>query len=280
MANEYPKKYWWLVLIVVPVMLAIISTLPQIRQSLGADSTITGITVVPRQVTLQVGKSARLNAEAHTSSGAVRPGISLQWESVDPSIVSVSSTGMLTALDEGQTQVLAKHGRLTATAYITVTSPPITPAPPSNVPPVPSERSREEILKLTAVGIEYIRRVDLSFVQSHARLPFFYARAMFGTRESLNALLSDSTAAVRRLVQLADLVKVTAHPVRDLRSRDWFPSVTSFIPIPIEETDWAALIGTKFSQQPSAFTTWVAFFRSEEGTWKLLGISGGEGLLE
>ena len=103
---------------------------------------------------------------------------------------------------------------------------------------------------------------------------------MFGTRESLNVLLSNSAAAVHRLVQVADLVKVTAHPVKDLRSRDWFPSVTSFIPIPIEDTDWAALIAAKFSQQPSAFATWVAFYRSEEGSWKLLGISGGDGLFQ
>ena len=281
MAGGYPSRYWWLVLIVVPITVAVISNLPQIRQWLGGpEPTITEITVVPRQVTLQVGKTVGLNAEAHTSSGAVRPGISFQWESLDPSKVSVSSTGILTALDAGQTQVLAKHERITGTGYVTVTSLPITPATPPNVPPIQSDRSQEEVLRLTAVGIEYIGRVDLSFVQSHARFPFFFAGAMVGTRESLSAMLSDGTAAVRKFIEVAHLVKVTAHPVKDIRSRDWFPSVTSFIPIPIDDSDWVALIGTKLNQQPSAFVTWCAFFRSEDGTWKLLGISGGEGLLE
>ncbi len=45
--------------------------------------------------------------------------------------------------------------------------------------------------------------------QPHARSPFILAGAMFGARELLNAVLSDSPAAVRKLVQAVRLVTVT-----------------------------------------------------------------------
>jgi hypothetical protein len=309
MAHEYPQKYWWLVLIVVPVVVAIISVIPRAPdgsvtpRAPDDKSTITRINVIPRQVTLQVGKTAGLSAEARTSSGAAYPGIQPQWASIDPTIASVTPAGMLTALKEGNTQVIAKANGLMGAAYIMVTAPtPSAPIPPSLQPisppsrpvpppeagptvPPPSQsdsaaKNRAEVLKLTGVGIDYMRRADLSFVFSHAQLPFFFAGLMIGTRDLLDSVLTESVTSVRMFVESADLVKLTAYPVHDLRSRDWFPKVSSVIPIPIEDSDWAALIATRIEKQPSGFVTWVAFFRSGEGAWKLVGVSGGEGVLE
>ncbi len=135
-------------------------------------------------------------------------------------------------------------------------------------------------MKLAGVEIDYMRRADMSFVQSHAQLPFFIAGHLIGTRDVLNAVLNDSVATVRTTVEKLNLVKLTAYPVCDLRSRDWFPKVTNFIPVPIEDTDWAALIATQGRDQPSVFVTWIAFFRFDQGSWKLVGLSGGEGLFE
>lgn len=279
MAQRYPQRYWWLVLIVVPLVIAVI---PEIRRLEGGAPAIIAMSISPRRITTDVGTQVKLTAEVRTTSGAVQRGVVVEWNSIDESIASVTNGGILTGLKEGQTEIVAEYAGMSAGAHVVVTGARAAATPPDGISPAPdpSDVSREEVLKITTAAIDYIRRGDLSFVQSHAGVPFFFGGAMFGTRDSVNGIFPDGAASVRRTVEAAELVKVTAHMIRDLRSRDWFPGVTSFVPIPIEDTDWGALISTKLRAQPSVFITWVVVFRSEQGSWRIVGVTASNSFLE
>lgn len=294
MPNEYPKKYWWIVLVAVPVTLAIIQLIPHVLGD--RQSRITEIRIIPSRLTLQVNESAVLRAEARSSSGVIRDNIELQWECVNRSIASVSPTGNVTALKEGSTTVIAKGNGVTGIAELTVKPVSGTVVPPSREPvgdaggsgePVPAKpledrtaMSRAEVEKLVSLGVDYMSRGDVSFVLARARLPFFFAGALIPTRDRLNTELLESAAAIRKFTETVGLVRVHVYQVRTLRGKDWFPRVTSFVPLAIEDEDWAGLIVLRVRDRPSIYLTYVAFFRLEEGEWKLTGVSGGEGLLE
>jgi hypothetical protein len=87
----------------------------QLVASCGDDSagvevvTSVTITVTPADLVLTTGARAQLEATVHDSDGRVLPGRAVQWSSSAPEVVSVSQTGIVTAL---------AFGRATIGAYI------------------------------------------------------------------------------------------------------------------------------------------------------------------
>lgn len=101
----------------------------------GETQTLT-ITVVDRNsvvvstLSLQVGDSAMLAATAQNSLGLPLGNITPTWDSTNPSVASVSATGVVHALSAGTTNITASYAGVTATVPTTVSNPAGPPPPP------------------------------------------------------------------------------------------------------------------------------------------------------
>jgi Big-like domain-containing protein/leishmanolysin len=81
------------------------------------------ITLNSTQVTLAAaGQGQQLIATVLDQNGDPIPGAAVAWESDDPAIVAVSSTGLLTAQSPGNAEVTATAGEATASATVSVQS--------------------------------------------------------------------------------------------------------------------------------------------------------------
>ncbi|HYW32555.1 MAG TPA: Ig-like domain-containing protein [Gemmatimonas sp.] len=86
---------------------------------------VANVTVSPTVVAMLPGATQQLTAVARSTSGTVLNGRTVTWTSGAPSIVNVSSAGLLTAVDPGVALVLASVDGVTGSATITVALPPV-----------------------------------------------------------------------------------------------------------------------------------------------------------
>ena len=90
-----------------------------------ATSQVATITVTPATSTLVLNAQLPLQAEVRDVAGGDVPGTAITWTVQDPKIVSVSGTGLVTALALGTSQVAANALGKSGIATITVTKPPV-----------------------------------------------------------------------------------------------------------------------------------------------------------
>lgn len=90
-----------------------------------ATTSVASVDVTPSTATLTIGGTRALAATPRTSSGAPITGRTVTWSSGAPSIVTVSATGVVTAVGAGTGQVLAQVDGVTGTATITVQRVPV-----------------------------------------------------------------------------------------------------------------------------------------------------------
>ena len=83
---------------------------------------VTGVSVVPEVVTMELGTTLLLNA---TVAPANADNLSINWSSNNSNLVSVNDAGLLTALGESEVIITAttEDGNFTASTTVTVTSP-------------------------------------------------------------------------------------------------------------------------------------------------------------
>jgi len=86
---------------------------------------VAAIVVSPASSTMALNARLPLQAEVHDGSGATVPDATITWTVQDPSIVSVSATGLVTALGVGTSQVAANALGKSGLAKITVTRVPV-----------------------------------------------------------------------------------------------------------------------------------------------------------
>ncbi len=85
---------------------------------------IGSITVTPASSSLTlVGATQQLAAVAHDSSGTVIPGVVFTWASSDSAVITVSGTGLATALRNGSATISATAMGVAGTAAVTATIP-------------------------------------------------------------------------------------------------------------------------------------------------------------
>ncbi len=69
---------------------------------------VASVSVGPDSLEVAVGSQAQLTATAHDAQGNVVTGRPVQWSSSDPSVATVSATGLVTGLATGSTEILAE----------------------------------------------------------------------------------------------------------------------------------------------------------------------------
>jgi uncharacterized protein YjdB len=90
-----------------------------------ATPQVATIIVSPATSTLVLNAQLPLVAQVQDGSGAAVPGAAVTWTVQDPKILSVSATGVVTALGLGASQVAANAFGKSGLALITVTKPPV-----------------------------------------------------------------------------------------------------------------------------------------------------------
>src|SRR6476619_5991283 len=90
-----------------------------------ATPQVATIIVSPATSTLVLNAQLPLQAQVEDGSGNPVPGAAITWTVQDPKIVSVSGTGLVTALAVGTSQVAANALGKSGIATITVTKPPV-----------------------------------------------------------------------------------------------------------------------------------------------------------
>jgi len=81
------------------------------------------IVIAPPALSLTTGASASLSASVIRPDGTQDTGVTFAWSSLQPSIVSVSADGTVTALSRGSALIVAARGTSSATAVVTVSAP-------------------------------------------------------------------------------------------------------------------------------------------------------------
>ena len=79
---------------------------------------VTGVTISAGKMTLKQGQSAQLGASVYPSFATEDR--SITWRSDNPNIASVSSTGVVKAVNGGTTRIYAIHGNYSSSCLVTV----------------------------------------------------------------------------------------------------------------------------------------------------------------
>ncbi len=83
---------------------------------------VAGVNVTPASTSLEVGKTVQVTAAAVDSNGVAVKDASFTWSSSDPSVATVSSSGLVTAVGQGTVQIVAQSGGVRGTATFQVSA--------------------------------------------------------------------------------------------------------------------------------------------------------------
>src|SRR2546422_433456 len=102
----------------------------------GPHAPVASLAVAPQTLTVGVGATAQLTATPRDANGAFLAGRSVTWASGNTAVATVSSTGLVTGVAQGQATITATSETKSGTAAITVIRVPVasvtvTPATPT-----------------------------------------------------------------------------------------------------------------------------------------------------
>jgi glucose/arabinose dehydrogenase len=89
------------------------------------------VVVTAPRITLEVGDTAQLTATARDADGNALEGRTFEWATADASVATVSGTGLVTGLAQGQAEISATAEGISGTLAITVSPSTTPPSPPS-----------------------------------------------------------------------------------------------------------------------------------------------------
>ncbi len=92
--------------------------------TLTVEPVISSVTVRPFSATINEGSTRRFRATAYTSYNVAIQNVSFSWSTSNPSVATVSSTGLARGVNAGTATIRARAGGRTGSATLTVTEPP------------------------------------------------------------------------------------------------------------------------------------------------------------
>ena len=118
MRSQQSKATWLALLLVLAIACKSDSLDP-------GGGTVASVVVAPQTATVAVGSSVPLTAEVLDASGRAVTGRKVAWASGDPTIATVSGTGVVTGVKVGSVQIAASVEGKSAIAEVTVNPTPV-----------------------------------------------------------------------------------------------------------------------------------------------------------
>ena len=79
------------------------------------------IEIMPASPTLSApGETVQLSYTVYDGNGEVIPGAGVSWSSADDAVATVSTTGLVTAVGNGNTRIMASSGEVSESITVTV----------------------------------------------------------------------------------------------------------------------------------------------------------------
>lgn len=121
----------------------------------GPNRPVAAVEVTPATASRTVGETVQLTAVLRDAEGEVLTGRSVTWSSSAGTVASVSSTGLVTTVAEGETVITATSESRSATATITVTAAPVASIviAPLAGSLVPGQNTQLAVTLRTAAGV-------------------------------------------------------------------------------------------------------------------------------
>src|SRR5688572_16664765 len=98
-----------------------------VASSPGPSTSVASVGVTPATLTLTTGQTQQLTATLRDAGGAVLTGRTITWTTSAPTVATVSSSGLVTAVASGTATITATSEGRSGTATVTISS--TTPAP-------------------------------------------------------------------------------------------------------------------------------------------------------
>src|SRR5439155_25440316 len=91
----------------------------------GSSTTVASVTVTPPAPTVVVAGTVQLTATTKDANGSVLTGRVVTWASGNPAVATVSATGVVTGVAQGQGTITATSEGKQGRAAVTVTASPV-----------------------------------------------------------------------------------------------------------------------------------------------------------
>ncbi|MBC7895592.1 MAG: Ig-like domain-containing protein [Cytophagaceae bacterium] len=117
---------------------------------------VRSVSILPPTVAILVGGIERLTAVPRDSAGTALPGRAVTWVSAQPTVASVDSTGLVTAIAPGTARITATSEGRSGVSTITVTQRPVATV---TVAPATLNTAQGRALQLTATTLDAQGRV-------------------------------------------------------------------------------------------------------------------------
>src|ERR1700694_3241117 len=85
-----------------------------------SDNTVASVVITPASVSGNLGETGQFTATARNATGTILSGQNYAWASTDPTIVAVSTSGLVSAVGVGVTTVTATASGIAGQAQVTV----------------------------------------------------------------------------------------------------------------------------------------------------------------
>ncbi|GIW26157.1 Ig-like domain-containing protein [Meiothermus sp.] len=136
--------YRWLLLLLTALFLAACGP--------AGGPTINSIEVTPPSASKQVGQTQQFTAVAKDASGNTISGVTFTWTSSNPSVATVNSSGLATAVAAGTATITASAQGKSGNATLTVTNPAPPPIETIEVSPPSASKQVGQTQQFTAVA--------------------------------------------------------------------------------------------------------------------------------
>ena len=243
------------------------------RDSKGPDAGPAASLIASHDVVqIELGDSLELRAEARTAAGAPLRSVTVEWRSIESSVATVSTRGVVRARAAGTARIVARAGRKSDTVMVTVLAPIVETMLSSHLETIPELR-REIGVRISARSATAPRDGEYTVVSRHphiaaARLDdvgdslvirgsnpgatWVVVRERGGTTDSIRVVVAQRA----RFIELQSLITIGAGSTTQLQAtvRD----VTGLIIPEPPEIRWTSADPAIVSVSPTGFARFLA----------------------
>ena len=172
---------------------------------------VASVAVTPGSATIQVGQTQQLAATLKDASGNTLSGRAVSWTSSNPSVASVSGSGLVTGLAAGSAVITAMSEGKSGTATLTVVAPPPPPGAPGAVTDLAVAGATDTSVTLSFTEVSDGAGQPASYDVRFAVAPISWGSATAVARGTCATPLAGSAIGTKRTCTVLGLSASTAY---------------------------------------------------------------------